>query len=257
MENKNQQFKGFGQIYDAHVSIESPSLQLYVKFDSKEKIYQLKYTSNLNNLCKIMSDNYDFLCSLSVSSIDSLFSHNYGGDASISDKNYIMRQVAIAFKEYVGNPGALIDQDSAVEKNILCHCTKLSYNSFKKEFIKNRGNVKETIYSTMATSFCDSCEAPVNSFLKVLESENQYFLGEEKDIWIKRINKAIDEFYLFCPPEYNNLSLKVATLKFNKIIIKCEKADSSLKRSEIQATLENFLTSEIDFKEEVIFSIIT
>lgn len=255
MENKNQQYNGFGVIKDAHVTLKTQNLTLYIKFDSKETIYQLKFESLDHEISSFIGLNFEYFSELSVANISSIFTHNFLGDFSPNIKNYVLRQFVLAIRDYIGYPGALTEQDSSVDKEILCHCSKLSYNSFEKEFIKVRGNYKEAIFNTFAKSFCDSCDKAVDDFINELDAKNVYFLGQEKKIWIDKIDKLIEEFYLFCPPEYNNIKFEVSSLKYNKVIIKCEKGESSLKRKEIQATLNNYLTGELD--EEIIFSIIT
>jgi hypothetical protein len=255
MENKNQQYNGFGVIRDAHVSVVTQNLSLYIKFDSKETIYQLKFESADHQIANFISLNFDFFSELSVAKLSSIFNYNFLGDFSASTKNFVLRQFVLAVRDYIGYPGALTEQDSSIDKDILCHCSKLSFNAFEKEFIKVRGNSKEAIFNTMAKSFCDSCDQNVDNFIKELDAKNIYFMGQDKQIWIDKLDKLIEEFYLFCPPEYNNIKFKVSSLKYNKIIIKCEKGESALNRKEIQATLNNYLTSELD--EEIIFSVIT
>ena len=255
MENKNQQFKGFGIIEDAHVQVKLNELQIFLKFDSKEQIYQLKFLTENTVIANFISANLDFFLELKTSSIQSLFTHEYIDRPHTDILSFIQRAFVLAIRDYIGYPGALIDQDSSIQKDILCYCAKLSKRSFSSQFVQNRGDTKKTIFDTLAKSFCDTCSFEVDKLVKELEAQNQYFLGEDKSAWIKKIDELIEEFYLFCPPEYNNLKFEVSALKYNKIIIKCDKQDSSLKRLEIQSTLSNYLLDEI--KEDVVISIIT
>ena len=255
MENKNQQFRGFGIIEDAHVQVKLNELQLFLKFDSKEQIYQLKFLTKNTVIANFISSNLNFFLELRTSNMQSLFTHDYIDRPHTDILSFIQRTFVMGMRDYIGYPGALVDQDVSVQRDILCYCAKLSKKSFSFQFVQNRGDAKKTIFDTLAKSFCDTCSFEVDKLIKELEAKNEYFLGEDKSIWIDKIDALIEEFYLFCPPEYNNLKFEVSALKYNKIIIKCDKQGSSLKRLEIQSTLSNYLLDEI--KEDVVISIIT
>lgn len=255
MESKNQQYNSYGIIDSPHSMTSVGGLDLSFKFDSKEYIYQFKYTCEDLEVCKFISDNYEKLCTLGVFNLSDIFSMSFSGDISSIKLSLIQRAFVLGIKDYIGYPGALLEQDSSVDSDIICFCAKVSKQSFIKSYNQNLGDEQKAVYETMVKSFCDECIENVDEAIKELRKNSAFFLGKTKEEWIDTINSLIEEFYLFCPPEYSNLEFNVKSLKFNKVIIACNKKDSTLNRVEIQKTLSNYLLSEI--KEDVVISIVT
>ena len=45
------------------------------------------------------------------------------------------------------------------------------------------------------------------------EEEKSFVNGLDSKVWIDRIDKAVEEFYFVCPPEYSNLKFEVINIK--------------------------------------------
>ncbi len=147
--------------------------------------------------------------------------------------------------DYKGVVSGLLKAKNAKAYDLLCRCKGITYKDLDELYLKQKGDRKQVLLESEVSGVCGSCKLDFNSYFSKLEEEKSFINGENSTIWISRIDKSIDEFYFVCPPEYTNLKFEVISITVHALKIKCIRGDSTLKRPQIQATIENFLKSEL------------
>ncbi|MCT4641412.1 MAG: (2Fe-2S)-binding protein [Bacteriovoracaceae bacterium] len=249
MENKNQQYSYFGVMDDAHVSYTSEYLSLYLKIDANECIYSFKYESKNPAICNFFEYNQNFFIDAKID--NTFFSKAFHKVNNVTDQ-IVLFHFKSCIDSFLGKPSGL---SPYIEGQIICFCAKVTSASLIDHYKKSYGDLKKVYLATNASSFCGQCSCRVERILKDEVAKGEFFLGEDKGTWTKKIEDLISDFAMFSPAGYEQLNFSISSLKTNIVKLKCSRpSDSNLKRREIQKTLENFFRSETnrDIKVSVV-----
>ena len=223
--------------------------KIKIDIDGNELVHSITYSGSHKELISIVKPLNDYFYKRRV---NELFSTTYslvrdvsGQDCDSLLVDLMLGKIRKDIQVYKGDMGSVLRTKNVSSSDLLCRCKGITYKELDEFYLAKKGDKKEILLDSEVSGICGTCKIDFDTHFKVLEEEKSFVNGLDSKVWIGRIDKAVEEFYFVCPPEYSNLKFEVININVHNLKIKCVRGDSTLKRPEIQATLSNFLKSEL------------
>jgi hypothetical protein len=230
-----------------------------IDIDGNELVHSITYNGNHTDLLKVIKPINDYFYKRSITEV---FSATHSLVKDISQVNIdpltidlFLGKLRKDIQIFKGDMGSALKAKNVKPSELLCRCKGITYKELDQLYLDQKGDKKQVLLESEISGICGSCKTDFDSYYKKLEEEKSFIKGQDSKIWIDKIDKAVEEFYFVCPPEYSSLKFEVINITVHALKIKCVRGDSTLKRPQIQATLSNFLTSEL--KLEMPIKVIT
>jgi NAD(P)H-nitrite reductase large subunit len=223
---------------DFDLFFEDEVLSLGVRLDSKSTIYRFKYHTEDADYLAILDG-----LNLADKKLEVLSSLNFL--SSLKDVNTlkINQLYNLFYSMYCDFTAALSSVQFIAEKErLVCRCMGVTDLALDKSFKENKADVVKTIQATNASMSCGSCRDEVKLYL------SNHWLAKVADDSVEtlsKINKALDDFSMFCPMELGDYSFEAVSIKNAQVKVKAVKGKLPVKRPEITKTLKNYLGDKI------------
>ena len=220
-----------------------------IDIDGNELVHSITYNGTHKDLLTIIKPVNDYFYKRRIGEVflanQSLIRDITGTDIDALTIDLFLGKIRKDIQIYKGDMGSALKAKNVDPADLLCRCKAITYKELDQVYLDQKGDRKQVLLESEVSGICASCKPDFDSYFKKLEEEKSFVNGLDSKVWIGRIDKAIEEFYFVCPPEYSNLKFEVININVHTLKIKCIRGESKLKRPEIQATLSNFLKSEL------------
>lgn len=235
MENKNLQFN----LSDLKIDIDGNELVHSIRFSGEYKPFK--------NISKSLTEvfykkSFKEIWSLNQTKLKEVVDTQ---DVCSLELDLLLGKLRADIQDFKGDIGGVLKAQNKKSIDLLCRCKGLTAKDIEDEYYKHKGVKKTILIETEVCGVCSTCKPEFDALILKLEEKKSFINGRDADYWKEVILNSIDEFYMVCPPDYSNLKFEIISLSVHGLKIRCHKEGSSLKRLEIQSTLENYLNSEV------------
>ncbi|MEX0799055.1 MAG: hypothetical protein WD025_06405 [Bacteriovoracaceae bacterium] len=224
------------------LSIKTNDFFLGVEIDSSDTLYKVQFAADQNPYKDAGSALKSGVLNQKISQILNLSAGDLTRERPTLPLERCLFAVKQLIKNFQGDDLYKSDLSPARLSSLVCRCLFLDKQALERSFMEAKGDFKKAVLSTQASLICSTCSKDVK-----LVYENMSFkeVSEQREKVRKAAQKALDEFSLFSPPEFQGMSFEVASSKTDTVKIKALNRNEGLGRLKIQKTLENYLRQEI------------
>jgi hypothetical protein len=223
--------------------------KIKIDIDGNELVHSITYSGTHKEIISIIKPLNDYFYKRRVnelfSATQTLVRDLSGHDSDPLLLDLVLGKIRKDIQIYKGEMGSVLRAKNVSSADLLCRCKGITYKELEVTYLAQKGDRKQVLFESEVSGICGACKTDFEAYFKILEEEKSFVNGLDSKVWIDRIDKAVEEFYFVCPPEYSNLKFEVININVHNLKIKCVRGESTLKRPEIQATLSNFLKSEL------------
>lgn len=223
------------------LSLTTKDFDLKLGIDSLDTVYSFQLNSHVGAYQKAGANLRTQLLNHKVSEVLSYGAGDVSSETTLPLERCLFA-VKTLVKNYQGSDLYKAELSNADVSRLVCRCSFLDQETVERSFVEAKGDFKKAVLATQASMICSSCAEDVK---KIYESLSFKELEEELRETRKKVQKALDEFALFSPPEFEGMTFEVASVKPEAVKIKALNRKEGLGRVKIQKTLENYLRQEI------------
>lgn len=258
MENKYQQLssliqehRNIGQIDQPTVHYSDGANSLYLSIDTQESIYQCRYQaedihlkSSLEILSQISNDKkVESIYNFTISQLATYFESDKEVINFISKNKVSLEKALAMFRKASAIYWGYLAYDQV--DDLVCRCNSIGKKAIDQAY-KETGDAKKVFQKLNLAGVCGTCKSDANKILSEFELREKTLYGENKDIWAKKIDEIINEFFMLCPPEFSSLKFEFISITPRVIKLKCIREGDKPTRVEIQDSLNNFFKGQLD-----------
>lgn len=223
------------------LSLTTKEFEVKLEIDSSDTVYNFHLNSLFEAYQKAAANLIPRLLNHKVSEILSYGAGDVSDWPTLSLERCLFA-VKTLIKNYQGSDLYKAELSQADVSHLVCRCSFLDQETIERSFVEAKGDYKKAVLATQASIICSSCAEDVK---KIYESLSFKELEEELEETRKKVQRALDEFALFSPPEFEGMVFEVASVKPEAVKIKALNRKEGLGRLKIQQTLENYLGQEV------------
>jgi hypothetical protein len=257
------EFKYIQKIDDLESTYSDDLSSVYLKLDSKNKVFKFRYRTSKEELNPIMEVIGDYIQDENVDDLLGFYSKNliniFGTKTELkspADKlniDYCLNLTKSALRTYIGKIEFEKTHDLDLNE-IICRCAKVDKSMFIEAFLSAKGRKKELIQATNMTSFCGGCASLVEQTFCELETEYKFLAGEKIDFWVSKIITMTKEFHV---QENDELDINATRVDIPNVQIVVNSFNTDkISRADISKNLTHLFDRSLPFRTEIQISFI-
>lgn len=225
----------------------SEKFDLFLKLDSKNKVFKLKYRSDETDLYSYYDQISFALVDQHIDHLEKLLTSLMKSDQS----NYHLEISALRF--YNALTQFLEKQKVTYDSNeILCRCNSITLGEFESEVISFKGSETELKKNTNVAMICTSCDNAFKLHLNEFSRKHNLYMGHNVSQLLAEINQLLEsEFPLISPEQFHEVKILCVDIAAPNIYLKLENIPNDFDSDQAKSTLNNYLSRELQLACEL------
>lgn len=224
---------------DSSLSIETEAFKLSAAIDSSDSIYRVQLEPREASYEKIGSALKARALERKISDVLKMGTKEFSTEGLEMER--ALYALKLLIKKFQGSDIYSAETRDVDLSKLVCRCNFLDAPKLEAAFNEAKGDFKKALLATNASMICSACSSDVKTVYDSMSFEE---LDKKREAARLKVQEALGEFSLFCPPEYERIEFIVASVKNDVVKIKVLGDRGDLSRPQITETLRNFLTDE-------------